>query len=252
MAATAVNAPRYVEPAALGYAQARWRLEPGAGLRFDEAYRLAHLPLLAPDHPAVIRSLPGRAYVMGRCEQARYSLVVPVDAAKLAAAPTFTRFERELRALPLADKIDWSLLPRRAPLLHITLAGGLEHAQLARHSDAVQRRHAEHGPLRFRLGEPFIGDRNHGRIYFAAYPERVDGDDVFARLQDAVGARRSGMYLLGYYNLLDELDATEARALFELLERWQSATLAELTASSLQVIATHDDLALSCEVVSRC
>lgn len=246
-----MSEPRYVEPTALAYDAARWRPEPGAGLRFDESYRLAHLPLIAPDHPAAIRSLPGRPYVMGRCAQARYSLVVPVDAAELGASPMFTSFERELRALALADKIDWSLLPRRAPLLHITLAGGLERAELERHAEAVRRTQSDR-PLRFRLGEPFIGNKNLGRLYFAAYPERDEGGDVFAALQAAVGARPSGMYLLGYYNLLDELDANEALSLFELLGRWQSAAMAHLAASSLQLIATHDDLALSCEVLSRC
>lgn len=247
----ALSEPRYVDAAALGYERARWRPTPGAGLRFDEPYRLAQLPLVAPAHPQVIRSLPGRPYDMGRCAEARYSLVVPVDAVVLAASPAFTELERELRALPLASKVAWSMLPRRAAHLHITLAGGLERAALEQHSEAVRRVVAELSPLRYRLGEPFIGDRNHGRMYFAAYPEQRD-DDVFARVQDAVGARRSGLYLLGYYNLQEELDASEAGALYELLERWRGATIAELTVTELRVIETHDDLALSCKVVARC
>jgi hypothetical protein len=246
-----MSEPRYVDAAALGYERARWRPMPGAGLCFDEPYRLAQLPLVAPAHPRVIRSSPARPYDMGWCAEARYSLVVPIAADALAASPAFQRLEQELRALPLASKIAWSMLARRAAHLHVTLAGGLERAALDRHSEAVRRVVSELGALRLRVGEPFIGEKNFGRIYFATYPERR-ADDVFARIQDAVGARRSGLYLLGYYNLLDELDASEAQALFELLERWRDATMAELTVAELLLIATHDDLALSSMVVARC
>jgi hypothetical protein len=38
----------------LGYERSRTRFIPGAGLTLDEAYRLAHLPLAAPDHPRII------------------------------------------------------------------------------------------------------------------------------------------------------------------------------------------------------
>jgi hypothetical protein len=40
----------------LGYGRSRFLFAAGTGLRLDEAYRLAHLPLVAPTHPDVIRA----------------------------------------------------------------------------------------------------------------------------------------------------------------------------------------------------
>ena len=38
----------------LDYGRSRFLFAPGKGFRLDEAYRLAHLPLVAPTHPDVI------------------------------------------------------------------------------------------------------------------------------------------------------------------------------------------------------
>ena len=38
----------------LGFERSRTRFPCGEGLTLDETYRLAHLPLVAPDHPRVI------------------------------------------------------------------------------------------------------------------------------------------------------------------------------------------------------
>jgi hypothetical protein len=145
----------------LAYARSRWRWEPGAPLCFDEACRLAHLPLV------------------------------------------------------------------------------------------VTRVLESHGPLRYRLGGPFCGVKNHGRIYFATYPEQVGEDDAFALLQDAVRSPRTALYLLGYYNLCHELTPAQAADLSDFLQRWADATVAELTLISAVVIASHDDLALDSHVVAR-
>ena len=50
----------------LGYLRSRTRFTAGAGLALDETYRLAHLPLIAPCHPRVIRAREGTTYDMGR------------------------------------------------------------------------------------------------------------------------------------------------------------------------------------------
>jgi hypothetical protein len=251
MAQARKEPPRYTTDAELAYARVRWWLTPGAPLRFDEAYRMAHLPLVAPDHPAAIHEPAGRPYRSGRCSEVRYSLVVPIEAAALVESAVFAAIERDVASQAFAHKIAWSLLPLRATKLHITLAGGLERTALAQHAEAARRVLREHGPLRYRLGGLFCGEKNHGRLYFAGYPERIGNADVFALVQDAVRGRRSALYLFGYYNLLDELDPTEAQALYELLERWREATTAELEAASLQLIATHDDLALEGHVIEH-
>jgi hypothetical protein len=243
--------PRYAGDEELAYARLRWRHTPGTPFRFDEAYRVAHLPLVAPEHAAAIHAAPGRHYRSGRYDEARYSLVVPIDAAALAASTTLQDVERDLARRSFAAKIAWALLPRRASKLHVTLAGNLEPAALARHADSVRRALAEPLPLRYRLGGPFCGEKNHGRIYFTAHPERVDGGDAFARLQASVGAATTGLYVLGYYNLLDELTPPEAAELGDFLERWRDASVAELEATSLVILAHHDDLALDSHAAAR-
>ena len=79
--------------------------------------------------------------------------------------------------------------------------------------------------MSFRLGGPFVGNKNIGRIYFPVYPQAIDGDDSFGLIQDAVGGTRTRFYVVGYYNLIDELDAAETADLAHILGRWGSATI---------------------------
>jgi hypothetical protein len=59
------------------------------------------------------------------------------------------------------------------------------------------------------------------------------------------------LYVLGYYNLIDELTASEAAGLSAFLDRWGDATLAELELASLVILAHHDDLALDSHAALR-
>ena len=61
----------------LGYVRNRTVFVPRRGFRLDEAYRLAHLPLVVPVHPDIISGREGTSYTMGRHERV-VSLVVPV------------------------------------------------------------------------------------------------------------------------------------------------------------------------------
>ncbi len=116
--------PDLVPDAELGYERSRTAFRPGAGLALDEAYRLAHLPLVAPDHPDAIARLPGRDYERGR-HGTVHSLVLPIDADALEASEPYRALEAELRASRLAAKLDWSLPPRRRARLHATICGSL-------------------------------------------------------------------------------------------------------------------------------
>src|SRR5215475_9614089 len=107
----------------LGYVSGRTRFESGQGFPMDEAYRLAHLPLVAPDHPRVISSAPATSYDMG-CRERTVSLVLPVPAT-LHATPAFRDLESELRLSPFCDKIAWPMLERRRHRLHATVASSL-------------------------------------------------------------------------------------------------------------------------------
>jgi hypothetical protein len=233
----------WCDDASLGYAAARRRFAPGEVLRFDESYRMAHLPLVAPAHPAVMRSAAD--YRAGRYETARYSLVVPVSFRDLAASPSFQAVDAALRNSSLAGKIAFDLCERRAAKLHVTLGSGLARSGLDRHARAVARRLTSLGALRFRLRGPFLGSRNTGRIYFPAYPECRDGEDTFGLIQDALGVARTRLYVLGYYNLADELDVEETSALQRIVDVWGEAEVLQVEAGHCFIQATNDDLVLS-------
>lgn len=246
-----MRAAHYCTDEELDYARCRALIDPGQPFRFDDSYRVAHLPLVAPDHPAAIDERVQLDYRRGRYDKPRFSLVLPVPAAELQSSTSFQALERELRGCRFAAKIAWDLVERRSGKLHVTVAGGLPEAGLEASAAAVQRFCERRGPLRYRLGGPFCGTKNCGRIYFTTYPEQLEEGDSFALLQQVVNAPRTGLYLLGYYNLIDELTPLEAAQLHAFLERWRSAEVAELTASSLLILATHDDLALDSHVVAR-
>ena len=241
---------RYVAPESLAYSASLWPYEPGARLTFDESYRLGHLPLVAPDHPAVIRSVQHLDYASGRYDARRISLILPVDADALAASATFQDIQRDLAARSLGGKVAWELSRRRASRLHATLVPGIAEEDLAGVAARVAEVMETYGPLRYRLGGPFVGTRNRGRIYFTVFPEWIGDGDVFSLLQEALGVPRTRFYVVGYYNLTDELTGEESADLAAFLATWADATVAELTAPSLTLLATHDDLALESEVLA--
>src|SRR5215203_1195213 len=90
--------------AELGYERSRTRFQAGEGLALDETYRLAHLPLVAPNHPRVIETREGSSYVMGRHERV-FSLVLPVPADALLQSPAYGRLNDEMKAVPFEGKI---------------------------------------------------------------------------------------------------------------------------------------------------
>ena len=229
----------------LAYAASRRRFEPGEPLAFDEAYRLAHLPLVAPGHPAAIRERAGQSYRDGRYPEWRHALVAPVDWPQLAASPAFQALEDEMGRASFAGKIAWQLGRQRRPVLHATLASGLEADRIGACAAALSPVLARMGRLRMRLGGPLVGNRNWGRIYLPAYPALVDGEDAFAKMQDAIGAGRSGFYGVGYWHLTDPLDAPEAADLSAILDRWRCEVVAELDLAAVILHATRDDLVLS-------
>ena len=61
----------YCDDEMMAYRSARKRFQPGESIVFDEAYRLAHLPLVNAGHPAVISEASGRDYRNGVYEKTR-------------------------------------------------------------------------------------------------------------------------------------------------------------------------------------
>ncbi|MFI5014419.1 MAG: hypothetical protein ACHQAY_18955 [Hyphomicrobiales bacterium] len=233
----------------LGYFRSRTQFAPGEGLALDEAYRLAHLPLVAPEHPRVIARRQGTSYEMGRHEPS-FSLVLPIPSTALCQSAAYQELEGELKTSPLAHKTAWSILERRRAKLHATICGVLATGEKPPALDAQQRRELAHlGPVQIELRGLFSGNVNLGRLYLRAYPERRDGINMFARIQKVMGRRETDLYLVGIYNLIDDLDAVEASALSSLIKRWWDRPILRFQAQSLWFLSAMDDLVLDSAIV---
>ncbi|HEX2114827.1 MAG TPA: hypothetical protein VHM01_10530 [Alphaproteobacteria bacterium] len=235
----------FCREASLGYEAARRRFGADDALTFDHSYRLTHLPLVAPGHPLAIRAVPGQDYDNGKYKVPRYSVVVPVDATTLAISPVFRAIDDALRAGSFSAKIAWDICERRASKLHASVINDLATSDADACAASIASVLPALGSLSMRIGGPFIGDRNTGRLYFPVYPQIAAGRDSFSIMQEAVGARLTRFYAVGYYHLRDELDRRETADLARLLERWRYAQVAELPLSTVVVHATNDNLALS-------
>jgi hypothetical protein len=228
----------------LGYLRSRTPFVPGEGVMLDEAYRLAHLPLVAPRHPRVFVRQEGKDYEMGRHERV-WSLVAPVTAEALVASPAFRELEAELESAPFARKIAWDMLPRRRDKLHATICGSLRAGEAAPSITDEQRRAlAGLGPIEVELRGLFSGNVNVGRLYLRAYPEKRQGENVFRRLQRLLGRKETDLYVVGIWNLVDDLDATQATALAALLARWWERPILRIKIDRLWLLGSRDDLAL--------
>ena len=238
---------RFCSDDELGYVAQRTTFKPGQGLVLDASYRLAHLPLVAPDHPKVITSKPGTTYRMGKHE-AVTSLALPVPPT-LYESDGYLALQRELRAAPFASKIAWHILDVRRSRLHATLCGALASGERLQSLTAEQRdRLAELGPLSVELRGLFSGNINLGRLYLKVHPERRDGENVIGLIQHAVGARLTSLYLVGLFNLVDDLDPDETRGLAQLIDRWWDRPILRYQIDRLWLLSARDDLVLDGEV----
>jgi hypothetical protein len=235
----------------LDYVANRTQFEQGQGLLLDEAYRLAHLPLVAPDHPRVIARHEGRSYEMGRHEPV-FSLVLPIADELLRRSAAYLALEAELKGSPLAPKIAWNVVERRRHKLHATLCGSLAAGETppvldAAQCDALKRL----GPVTVELRGLFSGNVNRGRLYLRAYPEKRDGLNMFHCIQQILGRRTTNLYVVGIYNLTDDLDASECSILAALLAGWWDRSIVTFQAEALWLLGVSDDLVLGPETVER-
>lgn len=239
----------YATEDSLGYR--RIRMVPDGGLGFDESYRIAHLPLIDPGHPAAIAASPDGRYRLGRYDSPRHSLVLPVPQRLLEESPAFRAVDDDIRQSALAPKIAREVMARRAPLLHATISAGLDLADAGRLIHVATAHAAVHGRPRFRIGGPLLGQKNRGRVYFPVFPDMVGDRNSFTALQAALGHPVTDLFLVGYYSLKDELDAEEARALSGILARHGGSVLAEAACDELWLLSTNDDLVLSGRISAR-
>ncbi|MCM0019146.1 MAG: hypothetical protein NBV67_04070 [Tagaea sp.] len=223
----------------LRYAEYRHRFEPGEGFALGDDYRLAHLPLIDPGHRRAISRAPGKDYVDGRYASPRHALVLHVPAEALDASPVFRSIEAALKSSAVGPKIAWATHAKRRDVLHATLAGPVDEAT-ARTYEA-RARDFPTTPVPVRLGGPFIGNRNHGRVYLPVYPA---AGDPLAALQRAIGARETGFYAVGLWHLSDDLDPAEAAALAAWRDRWENETVLAIAAARFGILTTTDDQAI--------
>jgi len=232
----------------LGYRRSQTKFSIGKGLALDETYRLAHLPLVAPQHPGVISSREGFYYAMGRHPRV-YSLVLPVPDDVLQRSAAYCELETELRAAPFAGKIAWDLLARRRAKLHATICGSLATGKDVPCLDARQRLAlTDLGAFTVELRGLFSGNVNVGRLYLRLYPERRRGGNALQNIQRALGRRETDLYVVGIWNLTDDLDPSEAAALNGIIERWWDRPLMTFQANRLWLLAASDDLVLESDV----
>jgi hypothetical protein len=239
----------FASPLQLRYRPLAYRFRDGQALPLDESYRVCHLPLIAPDHPDVI-ARKGE-YEMGWFPTPSYALIVPVDADKLEASPHYRQMIAALRRAPFGDKIDWAMGERRRKVLHATLRSHL-HSQ---HSDRAIRhlvaRLRQVKQFRARLLGPWMGDKNHGRLYLPLVPESRNGVDPCARMQRAAGGKPTRLYTMGLIHFRDHLNADEASALRVILRVWRDRVLLDYRVREIWLQATHDSLALDARTVTR-
>ncbi|SKA34120.1 hypothetical protein SAMN02745126_05480 [Enhydrobacter aerosaccus] len=233
----------------LGYDARRTTFVDGAGLSLDEAYRLAHLPLVAPRHPGVIARKAGTPYEFGRHEPV-VSLVLPVPADLLHGADAYRALEADLKAAPFAHKIAWDIVERRRDKLHATLCGSLASGQKLP-ATGVDRRAAlaRLGGISVELRGLFSGTINRGRLYLRVYPERRDGIDVLRQVQRLMGCRETGFYVVGLFNLVDDLDPREAAALAHLIDVWWNRPILRYRSDGLWLLSARDDLVLDADIL---
>jgi hypothetical protein len=237
----------FCDEAELGYQRSRTDFAPDVPLTLDESYRLAHLPLVAPGHPGVIPRQEGRFYENGRHPRI-FSLVLPIDDAALRASEGFTSLEAELQAAPFAHKIAWDLLPRRSDHLHATICGSLATDEPPVISSQQLAALSSVEPFRVELRGLFSGNVNRGRLYLKVYPESRQGANPIKTMQAALGRPQTDLYLVGLYNLVDDLDLAETRALEALLARWWDVSLLRFEATHLWLLGACDDLVLDASI----
>jgi hypothetical protein len=235
----------YCDEAMMAYRSARKVFQPDERVVFDEGYRLAHLPLVNPGHPAVINEVGGRDYRNGTYKKSRYALVMPISGDVFQQSDRIQDLELAMKSTAFAPKIAWKLGEARRSRLHATLAGGLSEIDLDRCAAAVQDFLDRIGSISVCLKGPFAGTRNTGRIYFPVYPQNIRGEDPFALVQKRIGAPPTRLYLVGYYHLRDELDSSETKELAGLLDQWRDRIVVRTIIPFLELYATNDDLALS-------
>ena len=166
----------------------------------------------------------------------------------LEKSAPYQELEFELRQSPFANKIAWDLLPKRRERLHATICGSLSKGAPYRVSDDARAALRKFGPLRVELRGLFSGNINVGRLYLRVYPECRAGANSLRQVQRILGRPETDLYLVGLFNFVDHLEAVEAAALYDLIQRWWHRSILTLDVTALWLLGASDDLVLDARV----
>ena len=216
----------------------------GEGLLFDETYRLAHLPLVAPDHSRVIRTKPGTSYNRG-IHDSVFSIAIPVSANQLLTSQEFNRLCDELKVSMFAQKISWDTFSQRKDKLHATICGAISTVDPPRVNQKTYEMLRQIGPVSIKICGLFSGNMNIGRLYLKVYPEQRAGKNMCHVIQRIFDSTLTNMYLVGLFNFVEELDVHEAQELDSLLKRWQDVEILQIELEELWMLKSRDDLVLN-------
>ena len=227
----------------LSYDKFRTAIVEGQGITFDNSYRLAHLPLVAPDHPLVIPTKLGTTYNNG-VHDSTYSIVIPVTIGELSSSEHFNKLFSEVKFSRFADKLAWDTYAQRENKLHATVCGSISTGDSPGIENCVYEKLREMGPFSVSVRGLFSGNINVGRFYLKMYPELRDGKNVCHIIQDLFRSPNTDLYVVGIFNLIEELDADEVSDLKKILDRWWDIEIVRLRVENLWLLKSNDDLVL--------
>jgi hypothetical protein len=149
---------------------------------------------------------------------------------------------------PSRDRIDWTSFEKRRDRLHATIAGNLSRGAPPAISGDWRAAFRAQQPFQVALRGLFSGNINIGRLYLRLYPEKRHGENAIRALQRALVRPETGLYVVGLYNLNDDLDARETAWLSGFLSRHSQREWLITAVDSLHLLGARDDLALDSEV----
>lgn len=219
------------------------------GLKFDDSYRLAHLPLVAPDHPSIISTKPGTSYSNG-VHDVVYSIAIPIPENELLSSGAFKRLLDEIKNTTFAAKLSWDTFDQRKSKLHATIYGSVSTGQAPNLEPGIYQELRSIGPFSVSIRGMFSGNLNIGRLYLKVYPEFRDGKNMCHVVQKALGSPLTDLYVIGLFNFVEELNVSEARDLNRFLSQWQDTEVMQLRLDKLWLLKSRDDLVLDGAIAS--
>ena len=233
----------YCDDSELSYEKYKTKFVDGHGLTCDDAYRIAHLPLVAPEHPRVIPRKPGSKYYRG-VHDLTYSIAIPIPIDSLFATESFTGLYDEIKATKFAHKLSWETFNQRKNKLHATICGTMSIGRAPDIDNHIYHELSAIGPVEISIRGLFSGNLNIGRLYLKVYPELRNSKNMCHEIQMIFGSPLTDLYVVGLLNFVEELYVGETRVLKKILDMWWDIEFVQLRLENLWLLKSRDDLVL--------